>query len=149
MKNTWSTKSLERRAQLCPDMQRFVDGVLAKRNCSIIEAYRSRAAQEAAFMRGNSKARFGQSGHNYLPAYAVDLYPWPLPQKKNAAGLLCIDWAAPEWDELVKVGKETAKELGIDIICGADFKNLKDKPHFERANWRELVKREEHKNGNN
>ncbi|WP_424244388.1 peptidoglycan L-alanyl-D-glutamate endopeptidase CwlK [Elusimicrobium posterum] len=149
MKNTWSKRSLERRAQLCPELQRLVDAVLAKHDCSIIQAYRGREDQAAAFAAGNSKATFGKSAHNYLPAYAVDLYPWPLPHKTMPSGALGIDWDAPAWDELVVVIKETAAELGIDIVSGADWSTLVDKPHTELANWRELIKREDAQNGKN
>lgn len=148
MINKWGKKSLERRAQLDPRLQKLFDAVLEVYNISLIQAHRGQEDQTTAKANGLSNANFGESPHNYEPALAGDIYPWPIPQiTKN--GVLCIDDNSPTWDEMIKVVKAKAVELGIDIICGADWKTLVDKPHVELANWRELIKREDTQNGKN
>lgn len=131
--------SLERRELLCKDLKRLCDEVIKYYDFSIICSHRGQADQEKAFLRGNSKALFGQSAHNYLPSFAVDVYPYPLPTKA-AKGIIGIDDDSPEWDKMVYAFKNAAKQLGINITCGADFKTLVDKPHIEITGWKEKVK---------
>jgi len=132
-------KSLERRAMLCKDLRALVDEVIKYYDFSIVCSHRGQEEQERAFNAGNSKAHFGQSAHNFFPSFAVDIYPYPTPyvQKK---GVLYLDDNSPEWNKMVCTFKNTAKMMGIDIVCGADFKTLKDFPHIEIADWKTRVK---------
>lgn len=85
---------------------------------------RERDEQEAAYFRGNSKARFGQSPHNY--GMAVDIIHsikgWEIPNQS--------------WEIIGHVGKEVAKAHGIKIVWGGDFKSLWDPAHWELADWK-------------
>ena len=135
----FGNKSLERRAMLCKDLRALVDEVIKYYDFSIVCSHRGQEEQERAFNAGNSKAHFGQSAHNFFPSFAVDIYPYPTPyiQKK---GILYLDDNSPEWNKMVCTFKNTAKRMGIDIVCGADFKTLKDFPHIEIADWKTRVK---------
>lgn len=95
----------------------------------VLESRRGRKDQEAAFARGNSKAHFGQSPHNYDPAIALDVVPLPL-----------------NWDD-IKAFKQLgafvvakAKELGIPISWGGGWRSFKDYPHYELDPWRDYAK---------
>lgn len=132
-------KSLERREMLCKDLRILVDEAIKYYDFSIVCSHRGQEEQERAFNSGNSKAHFGQSAHNFFPSFAVDIYPYPTPyiQKK---GVLYLDDNSKEWDKMICVFKNLAKQMGIEITCGIDFKRLVDKPHIEIADWKTRVK---------
>lgn len=85
---------------------------------------RERTDQELAYLRGNSKARFGQSAHNY--GMAVDIIHavkgWEIPRQS--------------WEIIGHVGKEVAKAHGIKITWGGDFTSLWDPAHWELEDWK-------------
>lgn len=94
----------------------------------VLDAQRGRQAQEKAFHLGNSKAHFGQSAHNWSPAVAVDVVPFP------------VDWT--KLDRFKAFGAfvtAKARALGIQITWGANWPRLKDYPHYELSDWRALV----------
>lgn len=71
-----------------------------------------------------TNAKGGQSPHNF--GAAVDLVP-----------IINVDdewWEAP--DSLWKEYGRIAKELGF--VWGGDFKSIRDYPHVESKNWKEL-----------
>ncbi|MFU0507250.1 M15 family metallopeptidase [Pseudaminobacter sp. NGMCC 1.201702] len=81
--------------------------------------------QNRLFKAGRSKARAGESPHNY--GAAVDLIhgtkAWALSPK--------------QWAVLGHLGKEVAAQAGIDVIWGGDWK-FWDPAHWELANWRSI-----------
>lgn len=81
--------------------------------------------QDGLFVRGHSKARAGQSPHNYGAAIDVihSLKGWNLTRK--------------QWDLLGHVGKETAKSMGLKLVWGGDW-SFYDPAHWELENWREI-----------
>lgn len=83
--------------------------------------------QNDAFERGVSKARAGQSPHQY--GCAVDLIH----------GVKAWKLERESWLLLGHMGKEVAIQNGIDIVWGGDFRSLYDPAHWELANWRELA----------
>lgn len=117
-------------AQAHPELQRLFAEVIKEIDCKVLDATRGKAAQELAFNKGNSKAHFGESPHNYVPAIALDVVPWPL-----------------DWDDLKsfralgKVVKAKAVELDIPISWGGDWKSFKDYPHYELSPWRTWAKK--------
>ena len=131
--------SKERRLFLCNDLKKLVDEVIKEYDFSIIETHRSKDDQDRAWSYGYSKAKFGESAHNYNPSFAVDVYPYPTPKITND-GVTKLDDNSQEWDNMINVFKAKAKELGIKITCGIDFKSIVDKPHIEITNWKQKVK---------
>ncbi len=126
---SFSQRSKRARAELHPKLQQIVDEAIKEIDFVILDAQRGRAEQERAFKQGNSKAHFGQSAHNFEPAVAMDICPYP------------IDWNNIErFKEMAKVVKAKAKALGIEVDYGGDWKSIKDYPHFELSNWKQLVK---------
>lgn len=126
---TFSDRSLKSRAELHPMLQKLVDAAIKEIDFVILDGTRGRAEQEKAFRAGNSKAHFGQSAHNFVPAVAMDICPYP------------IDWDNIErFIALSKIVKAKAAEFGIDIVYGGDWKTIKDYPHFELTNWKKMVK---------
>ncbi len=102
---------------------------------SLIEGYRSDEKQNAEFESGNSKARAGESAHNYFPSFGIDLIPYPSGYKDGQAMLLLAGHI---------IG--TAERLGYAVTNGSDWDrdgmvidtNFQDFWHFELTNWREM-----------
>lgn len=90
------------------------------------ELRRSKADQDAAYARGVSNAKGGQSAHNF--ACAVDIIHsvkgWKLTKT--------------EWALIGHIGKEVASGLGVRLVWGGDWKNPWDPAHWEIAGWRTL-----------
>lgn len=128
MSYKFGRQSLTARSHLHKDLQRLVDEMIKEIDFRILDARRGKKAQEIAFLKGNSKAHFGQSAHNYDPAIACDLFPAPY-----------------DWDDLKsflrlgEVGEHCATQLGIPIQWGGRWK-MRDYPHFELKPWRTWAK---------
>ena len=87
---------------------------------------RNKEEQTALFVRGVSKAKWGQSPHNF--GLAVDLI----------TPHLAWDGMTPDaWKMLGHLGKEVAKRNNIRIIWGGDWK-FYDPAHWELAQWENL-----------
>lgn len=121
----FSQSSKDNLAKAHPDLQKLFNEVIKEVDCRVLDSVRDKAAQELAFNKGNSKAHFGQSPHNYFPSFGVDVVPWPL-----------------DWDDLAsfralaKVVKAKIAELGLAIDWGGDWKSFRDYPHWEVRNWK-------------
>ncbi|KRA63139.1 MULTISPECIES: M15 family metallopeptidase [Rhizobium/Agrobacterium group] len=104
----------------------------------VLDSTRGRDAQNRAFQTGKSKAKFGQSAHNYVPAIAFDLFPFP------------YDWNDRKaFTKLATIIMRIAKEKGIPLRWGGDWNMDGDKttsdawdmPHFELHPWRDWAKK--------
>lgn len=111
-----------------PDLLRFAQAFtrdLKKRGYPfyIHTITRSKADQEAAFAKGVSKARFGQSPHNFGKAADIVHFGkgWNLTKK--------------EWDVLGLIGKEVARRLNLKVTWGGDWK-FYDPAHWELTDWK-------------
>lgn len=130
---TFSKASKASRAKLHPLLRSIVDAAIQETDFKILDATRGRADQTRAYLQGKSKAKFGASAHNYVPAVAMDLFPAP------------YDWENYEaFNRLAKVILRIAKEKGIPLRWGGDWNmdgsktvsDAWDKPHFELHPWR-------------
>ncbi|MGI0119881.1 M15 family metallopeptidase [Zooshikella sp. RANM57] len=74
----FSTRSLERLTSCHPDLQVVFQEVIKDCDCTILEGFRSREAQNDAYSAGRSKLKFPQSKHNHSPSLAVDVAPYPI-----------------------------------------------------------------------
>ncbi len=126
-------KSSSLLSQAHPDLQRIFHEVIKHFDCSVICSFRNRAAQELAFEAGHSNAHFGESPHNFQPALAVDVVPYP------------VDWKDTDRMQFFAgyvLG--IAAVMGINIKWGGDWdrdthlsdNRFNDFPHFELTNWR-------------
>jgi len=128
--------SSARLATCHPDLQRVMREVVKHFDISIVCGYRGQAAQQLAFDASKSNATFGESPHNYKPALAVDIVPWPNQYKD------------PE--EMIYLAGQviaTARSMGVELKWGGDWdrdthlsdNRFDDFPHFELVGWREMV----------
>lgn len=86
---------------------------------------RTPAEQDQLFVMGHSKARAGQSPHNY--GAAVDIV-----HGTHAWGLL-----RKQWDIIGMLGKEISVQAGIPVVWGGDW-DFYDPAHWELRDWRTL-----------
>jgi peptidoglycan L-alanyl-D-glutamate endopeptidase CwlK len=104
-----------------PDLRRVLDKALqdSPLDFVVIEGLRTKARQQELFDSGASKTLDSR----HITGHAVDLLPIG-PNGKPA-----FDW--PLYDQLGPAVKKAAKELGIELDWGGDWKKFKDGPHFE------------------
>lgn len=139
----FSSRSLKARAELHPLLQKLADEAIKTFDFVIVDASRNRAQQEAAVAGGFSKVHFGNSAHNWKPAVAMDLYPFPIPKNMDTKA-----YRAQLRKLQIEVIKPAAARLGIPIRQGIDFNrdgNLTndkfvDLPHVELHPWRDFAK---------
>lgn len=87
---------------------------------------RDAAHQNALYVQGVTKAKAGQSPHNY--GLAVDI----------VHSTKAWDMTPEQWAIFGHVGKELALRHGIPIIWGGDWTSFPDPAHWEIANWKSL-----------
>lgn len=119
----WSKTSLERLNSCDKRLQDMANMMLERSefDLTITCGHRSKDEQDLAYLNGNSKARFGESKHNFYPSLAVDIVPYP------------IKWDSKDkrWQEMALNAMWCAGKLGFEITWGGSFKTLCDCPHFE------------------
>lgn len=135
----FSAISLQRLHQAHPLLQQLMLEAIKQYDFMICDSMRDRAAQEKAFKAGTSQVHFGDSAHNWAPAIAVDVAPYPI-----------------DWDDKkrfttlqMEIILPTARKLGIPIRQGIDWNmngNLTDDkwddlPHVELHPWRDWAKK--------
>lgn len=122
---TFGAKSKKILALAHPDLQRIANSAIKEFDFSVICSVRSKADQERAYRTGKSRAKYGQSPHNYTPSLAIDIVPYPL------------DWGdLRAFEKMGEIFLKHARILKIDIVWGKYFSGLVDYPHFELRNWK-------------
>lgn len=121
-----------------PSLKLIATEAIKEIDFRVLDSTRGRDAQNRAFQTGKSKAKFGQSAHNYVPAIAFDLFPFP------------YDWNDRKaFTKLAAIVMRIAKEKGIPLRWGGDWNMDGDKttsdawdmPHFELHPWRDWAKK--------
>lgn len=74
-----------------------------------------------------TKAKGGQSPHNYNPSFAFDI--------GFVGANKQMDWSS----KLFKQFAELVKYENVKISWGGDWISFKDAPHFELSNWKNLI----------
>lgn len=119
----WGKSSLNNLKSCDKRLQDMANMMLARSDfdLTITCGFRGEQEQNDAFLRGASKARFGQSKHNTMPSQAIDICPYP------------INWDTNDrrWQEMALNAMWCAGKLGFEITWGGSFKSICDKPHFE------------------
>ena len=125
---SFGKKSQERLNTCDPRLVELFEIVVEDFDCSVLEGYREKEAQNRAFDEGKSKLRFPEGNHNKYPSLAVDVAPYP------------IDWEDRDrFHYFAGFVKGVASQLGLDIRWGGDWdsdtqtkdNNFDDLPHFE------------------
>jgi peptidoglycan L-alanyl-D-glutamate endopeptidase CwlK len=111
------TRSLQNLSGVHPDLVGVVEKAISitKVDFTVIEGVRNINRQRQLVKSGASQTM----NSRHLTGHAVDIAPWP------------ISW---DWDKFYPIAdamKDAAKELGIDLEWGGDWKSFKDGPHWQ------------------
>jgi len=117
----FGANSLGKLRTVDPQLQAVLNEAINHFDFSVIWGYRGRAAQNRAFMEGNSKVQWPDSRHNTFPARAVDIVPYP-------GGFDNEDQA---FYEMATYIFRAAAILGVHLSWGGHWKSFKDLAHFE------------------
>ncbi len=118
----FSNRSKERLSTCDQRLQDIMNEAIKEFDFSVLEGHRTLARQKQLFDEGRSQIDgIRKKGkHNYTPSRAVDVVPYP------------VDWNNIErFKQLAVVIKRIAKEKGVTLIHGADWKSLRDWPHYQ------------------
>lgn len=108
-----------------PDLVKVVEAAIkySSQDFTVLEGLRSFKRQQELYAA--KATRTMRSRH--LTGHAVDLAPL-------VGGKVRWDW--PLYTKLAEVVKAAAKELGVPIEWGGDWRTFKDGPHFQLP-WKE------------
>lgn len=111
---TWSKRSKKVYDTLDGDLQVLVTRIRDEvADISLISGYRDREEQNGLHENGFSTLRWPDSKHNRKPSLAVDLQPYPYPQREVKV------WAALGY--IAGNAQRIAKEEGFRIRWGGDW----------------------------
>lgn len=103
-----------------PDLVRVVERAIeiSTVDFTILEGLRTPERQKTLLESGASQTM----NSRHITGHAVDLGAWVDSQ---------VDWSWPLYHKIAAAMKTAAKELGVSIVWGGDWRNFKDGPHFE------------------
>lgn len=120
-----SEKSLTKLSGAHPDLQKVIKraAALSSIDFTILEVQRTLARQKELVAKGASKTM----NSRHLPgadgkSRAVDIAPLDGGQ---------VSWAWPLYFKLAPIIKQAAKDVGVPIEWGGDWKSFKDGPHWQ------------------
>lgn len=129
-KYKFSQRSLNNLKGVHPSMIKLMKAAIvdAPVDFVITEGVRTLQRQKELYKQGKSKCDgvIKKSNHQVKPdgyGYAVDLYPLPIDYKNKMP-----------YKILAGHIKKIAKNLGINIVWGGDWKTFIDMPHYELKN---------------
>ena len=113
-------RSIERLQGVHPDLVRVVERAidLTTVDFTVLEGLRSPERQQTLVASGASQTL----NSRHITGHAVDLGAWVDNQ---------VDWSWPLYAKIANAMKAAAKELGVAIVWGGDWRTFKDGPHFE------------------
>jgi peptidoglycan L-alanyl-D-glutamate endopeptidase CwlK len=108
-----------------PDLRKVIEraAALSDMDFTVLEVLRTVARQRELVARGASRTM----NSRHLPgpdglSRAVDIAPMDGGQ---------VSWAWPQYYRLAPIIKQAAKEVGIPIEWGGDWRSFKDGPHWQ------------------
>lgn len=120
-----SEKSLAKLSGAHPDLQKVIKraAALSSIDFTVLEVVRTLARQKELVAKGasttmNSRHLAGKDGKSR----AVDIAPLDGGQ---------VSWAWPLYNKLAPIVKQAAKDVGVPIEWGGDWKSFKDGPHWQ------------------
>lgn len=115
-----SKRSRDRMTGIHPALAEVVERAIeiTEVDFAVLEGLRTLHRQEELVAAGASTTM----NSRHLTGHAVDLGAW-------VSGEIRWDW--PLYHKIAAAMKQAAKELGVQIVWGGDWKTFKDGPHFE------------------
>lgn len=117
-----SANSLAKLNGVHPDLVKVVKRAIeiTERDFVVTEGLRNITRQKALYNQGATRTM----NSRHLTGHAVDLVPI------DETGKITWEWK-PYYFEVEKAMKAAAKELGVKIEWGGDWKTFKDGPHYQ------------------
>lgn len=114
------TRSLMRLNGVHPDLVKVVKRAIeiTTVDFTVLEGLRDPQRQRTLVDSGASQTL----NSRHITGHAVDLGAWVDDQ---------VDWSWPLYHKIAAAMKTAAKELGVSIVWGGDWRTFKDGPHFE------------------
>lgn len=127
MSNSFSARSRKNLQGVHPDLIRICERALehSPMDFTVVEGLRTIERQRTLFAEGKSLTM--NSRHLPQPdgfGHAVDLYPF-------YEGRVQVDAPASAYRQIAEAMKAAARELGLTITWGGDWKRLVDTPHYQ------------------
>jgi len=121
-----SAKSRKKLAGIHPDLVALIERAIqiTPVDFTVLEGMRTVDRQRQLVKRGASKTM----NSRHLTGHAVDIAPFC---DTDDDGKSEISWQWPDYYPLAKAVKRAAKELGIAIEWGGDWRSFKDGPHWQ------------------
>ena len=116
----FSVRSRDRMQGLHPDIVAVMELAIQRTpiDFTVLEGMRTVERQRALVARGASKTM----NSRHLTGHAIDIAPL-------LNGKVSWDW--PLYHQLAPVIKQAARDLGVSLEWGGDWKNFKDGPHWQ------------------
>lgn len=116
----FSAMSLARLQGVHPDLVKVATRALELTpvDFMVLEGRRTKERQKVLFEQGATKTM----NSRHLTGHAIDLAPM-------LGGKVSWDW--PLYHKLAPAVKQAAKEVGVPITWGGDWRTFKDGPHWE------------------
>lgn len=110
-------KSLMNLKGVHPDLQRVVERAISisESDFTVLEGLRTLERQKTLLAAGKSKTLHSR----HITGHAVDITPFP------------ISWDWKDYPPIEKAMKQAAKDLGVDLEWGGDWKSFPDAPHWQ------------------
>jgi peptidoglycan L-alanyl-D-glutamate endopeptidase CwlK len=110
-------KSLMNLKGVHPDLQRVVERAIgiSESDFTVLEGLRSLERQKTLLAAGKSKTLHSR----HITGHAVDIIPFP------------VSWDWKDYPPIEKAMKQAAKDLGVDLEWGGDWKSFPDAPHHQ------------------
>lgn len=120
-----STRSKSRLEGVHPDLVAVVERAIeiTEQDFTVLEGLRSKERQRKLYKSGASKTM----NSRHLTGHAVDIAPY-------VGGSVSWNWEF--YYPMADAMKKAAKELGVPLEWGGDWKSFKDGPHFQLP-WKE------------
>jgi peptidoglycan L-alanyl-D-glutamate endopeptidase CwlK len=117
---TLGPRSKQRLKGVHPDLVKVVERAIeiSTIDFTVLEGLRTPERQKALLEAGASQTL----NSRHITGHAVDLGAWVDNQ---------VDWSWPLYHKIAAAMKDAAKQEGVSIVWGGDWRTFKDGPHFE------------------
>lgn len=117
----FSTRSKRRMVGVHPDLVKVINRAIeiTDTDFTVLEGVRTLATQRRYVATGKSKTM----NSRHLTGHAIDIAP--LDENGD------ITWEWPLYHKLAEHVKQAAKDVGVDVEWGGDWKSFPDGPHWQ------------------
>lgn len=124
----FSNQSKKQLATCHPKLQKVLNEAIKYYDFLVVEGHRGKAAQDAAFAKGNSQVRWPYGNHNKKPSRAADIAPYPIDWSNKTTSLARFAF-------MMGVVYMAGVKLGIKLRFGMDWNQNFDPRDESFVDW--------------